>query len=745
MLSSFGLKLSKTASSLVGRYTSYLLHSRSYLVSLCCYSSSWVPSNSNLLLEKTRSHGAFCTTLRSLCQTSNSTLNKLSEIADADLVRRERFVLQGFLSTLEKFPYKNERDINLLKEVIRRLDGLFLLVVVGEFNSGKSSLINALLGGHFLPQGPTPTTAQVSLVKGPYSSSPDADNYEADYHIYSVPVPWLKYMNIVDTPGTNAIEQAHEILTKEFVPRADLILFTTSADRPFSESERRFLEEIRNWGKKVIIVLNKIDLLMDSDQPNKDSVQAVVHYVRDHARIWVGSDPQIFPVSSRLALLAKERLHPTTTTTTSSSRNHMDSNTMLEANHLLEASRFPSLEAFITKTLDDRERWKIKLETPLALAQSMQKTYQTLIKSRKDILEKDLLCISDIQESLQMYREDFNRESQSQLVRIDNIILRLQQRASQFFYERIQLRYSIPLLRNNQSLSPELESVLGNTAVELEQEVLAMVGWLQEKNRRHWKEISRLYDHRLNCRQRELEPTHSSSESGSWNGHWVSALQDLSLNWISKEMDDWDMDAESKRQMTLTELKRASTDLWHEKFSSQEEAQRLVLHVRKSLLTMFSAQAGALGLLGTLSILSTLDISGIIFTCALAIASTGVFPYRKKQFLRTFHSKMDQFRHALREEIEKELRHQLDQHIVTIENAMAPFSRFIRSRKAMVLEEEQQLSHIASQISMMRDLISNRFESEPSTPTLQESKSPLSHPSSSGFSSDHSLTQETKP
>lgn len=69
-----------------------------------------------------------------------STLHKLSEIADADLVRRERFVLQGFLNTLEKFPFKNERDINLLKEVIGRLDGLFLLVVVGEFNSGKSSL-----------------------------------------------------------------------------------------------------------------------------------------------------------------------------------------------------------------------------------------------------------------------------------------------------------------------------------------------------------------------------------------------------------------------------------------------------------------------------------------------------------------------------------------------------------------------------------------------------------------------------
>ena len=67
----------------------------------------------------------------------------------------------------------------------------------------------------------------------------------------TAPVEMLREINIVDTPGTNAVRREHEALTREFVPRSDLVLFITSADRPFTESERAFLQSIREWGKKV--------------------------------------------------------------------------------------------------------------------------------------------------------------------------------------------------------------------------------------------------------------------------------------------------------------------------------------------------------------------------------------------------------------------------------------------------------------------------------------------------------------
>lgn len=56
-------------------------------------------------------------------------------------------------------------EIELLVDSLRGLDELFLVVVVGEFNSGKSTVINALLGGKFLADGILPTTNEISVIK----------------------------------------------------------------------------------------------------------------------------------------------------------------------------------------------------------------------------------------------------------------------------------------------------------------------------------------------------------------------------------------------------------------------------------------------------------------------------------------------------------------------------------------------------------------------------------------------------
>ena len=52
-----------------------------------------------------------------------------------------------------------------VRDAIKQLDELFLLVVVGECNSGKSSIVNALLGGRFLAEGILPTTNEISILK----------------------------------------------------------------------------------------------------------------------------------------------------------------------------------------------------------------------------------------------------------------------------------------------------------------------------------------------------------------------------------------------------------------------------------------------------------------------------------------------------------------------------------------------------------------------------------------------------
>ena len=142
----------------------------------------------------------------------------------------------------------------------------FSVVIAGEFNSGKSTFINALLGSSdILATGCLPTTDQMCIVKTspPTIADPKSEFYQYDQvklvkkeqsnisvdvvtynlsHAYGSTNALLSNLALIDTPGTNAVaELGHEALTKRLLPGADFIIFVTSAERAMSESERGVL------------------------------------------------------------------------------------------------------------------------------------------------------------------------------------------------------------------------------------------------------------------------------------------------------------------------------------------------------------------------------------------------------------------------------------------------------------------------------------------------------------------------
>ena len=93
---------------------------------------------------------------------------------------------------------------------IEQLDDPFLLVVVGEFNAGKSALINALLGEAVLTEGVTPTTTNICVLRhADHPGHAPGDGVETVVGHADL----LRDIHVVDTPGTNAITREHEALT----------------------------------------------------------------------------------------------------------------------------------------------------------------------------------------------------------------------------------------------------------------------------------------------------------------------------------------------------------------------------------------------------------------------------------------------------------------------------------------------------------------------------------------------------
>ena len=246
-----------------------------------------------------------------------------------NLLKEERNLLRKLRVALANFGAPDE-DQTALEESIQQLDDFFLLVIVGEFNAGKSAFINALLGQKVLKEGVTPTTTQVNILR--YGEANERQIVDDHLHILTAPVDILTEISIVDTPGTNAVIREHEEITSKFVPRSDLVLFITSADRPFTESERVFLEEIHDWGKKVVLVINKVDILQ-----NEDDLAQIQSFLAENAQTLLGITPDIFPISARDALQAKQG-QP----------------------QLWNESRFEALEKFIQDTLDEGSRTRLK-------------------------------------------------------------------------------------------------------------------------------------------------------------------------------------------------------------------------------------------------------------------------------------------------------------------------------------------------------------------------------------------------
>src|SRR5689334_15790057 len=93
------------------------------------------------------------------------------------LLDQQRTVLNTLRGALQRFGADvAPNDNRTLDDTIAHLDELFLLVIAGEFNSGKSSFINALLGDKVVTEGVTPTTDRITLLR--YGAEPGETSLE---------------------------------------------------------------------------------------------------------------------------------------------------------------------------------------------------------------------------------------------------------------------------------------------------------------------------------------------------------------------------------------------------------------------------------------------------------------------------------------------------------------------------------------------------------------------------------------
>jgi len=332
-----------------------------------------------------------------------------------------------------------------LKQALLDLDGPFLLVVVGEFNSGKSSLLNALLGGDFLKEGVTPTTDRINLIG--YGPEPKLEPHSPELVLIQLPHPMLKDVRLVDTPGTNAILQHHQVLTEKFLPRADLIFCVTSADRPFTQSEANFLSFIRAWGKKVVIVINKMDLLTEPE------LQQVLEFVKKGADQTLGQVPPIFTVSARRARQGE-----------------------------IATSHVPELEAHIRQVLTHQAAI-LKLGSPLGVLARLTEEAIPVLEAKFKESEKQLATCRELDHLLERHEERTRRDFTGQIALALQAIDEVRARGERWLDEKVRFSRFLELMQSSKLKQSFIDEVVRGANQEIERRVLEAMNWLARRDR----------------------------------------------------------------------------------------------------------------------------------------------------------------------------------------------------------------------------------------------------------------------
>ena len=233
----------------------------------------------------------------------------------------------------------------------------------------------------------------------------------------------LKDLVLVDTPGLNAVALGHEEMTRRLLPAADLIVFITSSDRPFAESERQFLQSIQPYRKRIVVVVNKIDTLESlGSEYGKEEKKKVEEFVASNCAALLGARPIVFVVSGRNALEAKLRAdsaHPS----------------LGSGAAMWKRSGFEELEGYFLGELTADAKVMHKLLSPLGFADGAAREILECLQKEKEAIEVDRTTLSLLESQMEAWTKDLERDLAYDRSKIVSAASKLERKISYFFDE----------------------------------------------------------------------------------------------------------------------------------------------------------------------------------------------------------------------------------------------------------------------------------------------------------------------
>ena len=544
------------------------------------------------------------------------------------LVLRARDVLAGADSP--------RGDVERLAMLLTEMDELFLLVIAGEYNAGKSTFVNALLGDEVFAMGDLPTTRAISILR--YGNPGPAEPVGDHTLVYRYSLDVLRDLEIVDTPGTNSLERMEEEITRGFVPRADLVLFVTSLLQPLTASEMDFLSHIREWGKKVIFVVNGVDRRNSDEQLDR---------VRDYlareltARLG-GPPPTTYFVSALRALRTKQASRAAAAGATPAAATAAPD----------PRDEFPALERYLLDTLRESERVRLKLLSPLGVLRHLLERNASSLTSRRDVVQEDTRVLATVRQQLDGYGKEMRTDSERYLLELRAVLAEVERRGRTWLERNIRIG-NFNFLRNRDAVENRFRNeVVADAPRQIEEVVHRMVDWTVQRNLKLWTAVFA----ELDAHTARLRASGALAAQG-------------------------DTEFQDDREDLFGRL-RQPVERRIGEFSAEAEARSVVESMREAVAQAFGVNVLAVGLGAVfIAVFTTvaLDVTGVLTAALFAVAGWLIIPARRRRLIRELEAKIAKLSADLSALLAARFEEQLARYEQQLLEVLRPYERFLES------------------------------------------------------------------
>lgn len=360
-------------------------------------------------------------------------MNTYKEAYDA----RKAKVVEYLSQTIQFLDGKEgtAETVTALKDYQRNVEeGLFSIVLVGEFSAGKSTFLNALMHKRILPSFTSETTATVNFLR----HTSQAPNHEAGIVYYNdnrqeaVPELTLQALErvvstrgdtdgekiatsvdhvdlfldsallqdgvmLVDSPGLNGVADHHREITERQIQASHASIFMFSARQPGSRTDFEYLRSLKSQSGNIFLVLNMIDVI----NPEQETVEDVVNKLRENYRKQFPEEktlPEIWPVSAESALVARD-------SSIMKYKNVETISTQERRMELEEASQMGAFEKRLWQYLTQGERSREQLLGPVERCLAV-------LKEQRDYFRKQIALLKETQSAEELLAEKSKLEEE---------------------------------------------------------------------------------------------------------------------------------------------------------------------------------------------------------------------------------------------------------------------------------------------------------------------------------------------